>query len=200
MPARAASIPPPQAPDYAQPFVGWRVWDVVETDGELRLASLCFRTFWEPRRATSAVCRRSAVMLASTFLGPHEAPHQRCACGVYATRTGMRAAPYLSRHFRGTPGAVHRVAGRVSLWGTVVEATRGWRASHAYPQAIFVPTAPGGLRALLGGLRSPALPVEEIAAGLSCYGVPVEILDCAFPRELAALVEPQAPAPLLPPA
>jgi hypothetical protein len=86
---------------------------------------------------------------------------------------------------------VHRVAGRVSLWGLVVEGDGGWRASHAYPATIDVPTfRPRSLRPARR-LARPALPVEEIALGLTDYGVPVEIVDCANERELAKLLEPR---------
>jgi len=181
-----------RAPDFAEPLLGWRVWDVVESEGQLRLTSLCFRAVWRPQEETVASCRRSAQMLASAFVPPHEAPHGRCACGIYATRAAARATPYLSRHFRGSPAAVHRVVGQVLLWGTVVEAARGWRASHAYPAALYVPTAHGGLRSIVGGLRRPARAIEELAAELGAYRVPVEIVDAAATRELPELLEPGA--------
>ena len=77
--------------------------------------------------------------------------------------------------------------GTVSLWGRVVECTRGWRASRAYPSRIYVPQrpAPYWLRAE----RS-----EEIALGLTDYGVPVELLDAAAgrPEELVVALEAEA--------
>jgi hypothetical protein len=76
---------------------------------------------------------------------------------------------------------VHRVIGTVSLWGRVVECTRGWRASRAYPKTIYVPAtcAPYWLRAERA---------EEVALGLTEYNVPVELLDgdARGPAELAA--------------
>jgi hypothetical protein len=52
------------------------------------------------------------------------------------------------------------VVGEVSLWGTVVECARGFRASSAYPLRIHVPA-------------EAAKRNGELVAGLSEYGVPV---------------------------
>jgi hypothetical protein len=56
--------------------------------------------------------------------------------------------------------------GEVALWGWVVAGERGWRASHAYPAQIVIPS-----RRLDG--RTTVL--EEITAGLAVYAVPVTV-------------------------
>jgi hypothetical protein len=56
--------------------------------------------------------------------------------------------------------------GRVSLWGTVCECERGWRASHAYPAQLYVPIA---------GIES--VRAACIVDDLRRYGVPVRALD-----------------------
>ena len=174
-------------PDQAFPTVGWRVWDVVELDGALRLCSLAFFAIWVPRLEARAACRRSLV--GPTPGPPHDAPQERCTCGIYATRRAAQVLEY-ARDVRRRTDTVHRVIGRVALWGTVVECEGGWRASHAYPSELVVPTArPRSLRPA-GGLVRPSLPVEEIARRLADYGVPVELLDAASGRELARLLEP----------
>ncbi len=66
--------------------------------------------------------------------------------------------------------SVQWVIGTVSLWGRVVECTRGWRASHAYPKAIYVPATHGPY-----WLRAER--AEEVALALTDYGIPVELLD-----------------------
>jgi len=63
----------------------------------------------------------------------------------------------------------------VSLWGEVVECEWGWRASHAYPERLFVPQPP----------RDAAL-AEWIAKSLEGYGVPVEIVEATSSRGLIA--------------
>jgi hypothetical protein len=83
---------------------------------------------------------------------------------VYAVRDEAAAARYLVG--RNEPGDLHRVIGEVALWGWVVVADAGWRASHAYPARIVVPSRrPDGRRA----------PAEQLASALSSYGVPVDI-------------------------
>ncbi len=63
----------------------------------------------------------------------------------------------------------------------VIECTRGWRASRAYPKTIYVPAtrAPYWLRAERA---------EEIALALTDYDVPVQLLEANSrgPEELVA--------------
>jgi hypothetical protein len=107
------------------------------------------------------------------------APAPSCSCGIYATRQSQHALPYLSRFFRLAPRGLHRVVGRVPLRGSVVEASRGFRASCAYPDRLFVTTGRRRLRSWLSGLPPPTLAAEEIALALAYYGGPVELADCA---------------------
>jgi hypothetical protein len=182
-------------PDEVEPRAGWRVWDIVELDGSLRLCSLAFWTIWLPKREASATCRRSLLDAALTRLPPHPAPQARCTCGIYATETAAQVLDF-SRTVKHRLDTVHRVPGRVSLWGTVIECEGGWRAARAYPAQLYVPTArPQGFWRR-GRFRRSHLPIEEIVFGLADYGVPVEVVDCASQRELARLLEP----PSLPPA
>jgi hypothetical protein len=72
------------------------------------------------------------------------------------------------------------VLGLVSLWGTVVECERGYRASHGYPRRIFVPADAG---------EPWRIGWDEVALGLCRYGVAVEPLAARAadaPRFLAA--------------
>jgi hypothetical protein len=176
------------APDAIEPAVGWRVWDVVELDGAYRLCSLAFWTIWVPGRAATAACRRLLVDRSWSRLPDHPAPDERCTCGIYATATAWQVLDYAKR-FRLRSDTVHRVVGRVSLWGRVVECEGGWRASRAYPTVVYVPTARGGRRPFIGRMPPPRRPVESIALGLGDYAVPVEIVDCSTRAELVRLLE-----------
>ena len=60
------------------------------------------------------------------------------------------------------------VVGRVLLWGDVHEHERGWRASLAYPERLYVFGASGG--------RDDS-GAERLSTGLGRYGVPVEVLS-----------------------
>lgn len=181
------------APDAIEPILGWRVWDVVTLEHELRLCSLAFWSIWLPGEEIRATCRRSLIDAALTGLPAHAAPQPRCSCGIYATRMARQVLDF-SRQVKRRFDTVHRVAGRVSLWGTVVVSEDGWRASHAYPASIVVPTfRPRSFR-LTRRSTGSTLAVEEIALRLSSYGVPVEIIDAADERELARLLEPTSPS------
>ena len=113
------------APDYAAALIGWRVWCVVETARGLRLASVIRDQFWPVEIEAVARCEE-----------PHAAPDLHCCCGIHAAKTPATVRSYLRG--RNEPATITRVLGRVSLWGQVVEHEQGWRASHAYPLALFV--------------------------------------------------------------
>jgi hypothetical protein len=168
---------PLAAPDFAEPFEAWRVWRVLWKDGRYSLGSVVKPTLWPVRRSLQADCLHFPSLVAWLRRRPrHDAPEQGCECGIYATELDQ-LGQYLIEVFAGP--AAGRVLGRVSLWGTVVECERGFRASSAYPSQIFVPRDAGGHSG-----RSAA----DLAAGLEPYGVPVEVLRarCAdAPRALA---------------
>jgi hypothetical protein len=169
------------APDYADPFVGWRVWVVVEEQGELRLASVLYPTVWPARREVVAACRPRPRELA----GAHEIPDARCSCGIYAASSVEDAATFFDGRGPGTPRDVYRVIGQVSLWGSVLEGGRGWRASHAYPSRLYVPA-----RCLSGPSRRSA---GAVALALTDYGVPVELLDGMTKRRVCAELASELP-------
>lgn len=168
------------APDYFQPTIGWRSWDVVNEGEGFRLRSVVYDALWLPRNELIARCLHRTFTLPWRRRSAHVAPASGCGCGIYATREPGEAASYLDGRSWAEGLSVHRVIGTVSLWGCVVECRRGWRASCAYPHRIYVPErrAPYWLRA-----ERP----EEIALGLTDYDVPVELLD-ADPTGLEEVV------------
>jgi len=162
------------APDFAEPLEAWRVWRVVGCHGELSLASVMRRTVWpagEPLRAECLVPRAFGWLRRRP---QHDAPEEACDCGIYAADL-EEASRYL---YDSLPDALARVVGQVSLWGVVVECERGLRASRAYPGSLYVSR---------GTSRDPDA-VDDLAAGLERYGVPVEVLTDDRPT-LARLLE-----------
>lgn len=168
------------APDLFQPLVGWRVWLVVRDHGRLRLASVIYPTVWEPRREQVAVCRSSEPLprvegRTTRWRGaPHLSPHERCACGIYASKSVAHAASYFDGFGPSGEEPMFRVIGQVQLWGQVIEAERGFRASHAYPSRLYVPAV-----SLNGAVGANPL---EVARDLADYGVPVEVVDAFTKR------------------
>lgn len=159
-------------PDYAAPVEAWRVWRVSVRDGRVTLQSLFAGVVWEPAVALVASCtggHRSFWAPWRKKPNDHPAPELDCRCGIYGVRSIAAARSYLE-----TPPLLcrdDRVIGRVALWGDVVEGPSGWRASHAYPAELFVPSPPVGR----GGLRQRAY-VDEIVLGLEAYDVPVDLV------------------------
>lgn len=124
-----------------EPIIGWRAWRVLpwETLDGTKTYRLCavgtggIPKVWEPRRPVVAVC--------SDFKSTHEAPWPGHQCGVY----GVRDRAYLEEALaewvnmlQGGESIAAWAAGRVSLWGRVVECEKGWRAQFAYPFALTV--------------------------------------------------------------
>lgn len=168
------------APDYLEPVVGWRSWVVVEREGALRLRSVVFKTVWPPHAELTATCERPTrrLRLRVRRLEPHDAPLAACECGIYGSSDAEAAAGYFYLYSDLLRRAVrHRVIGTVYMWGAIVEAERGWRASCAYPREIYVPTREP---------RGRLVDAEEVAVGLADYGVPVHILGVRDGRGIAA--------------
>ena len=143
-----------RAPDAVEPRVGWRVWDVVELDGSLRLCSLAFWRIWLPRRPAVAACRRSLVDRARGHprpRRPRRAMHVRHLRDRDAARRGrlLPAVPAEERHDR--PGA-----GRVEPVGRRGRGHGGWRGAEGYPESLIVNgwTRGRGLRGRLARRRA----------------------------------------------
>ena len=179
---------PIEAPDFAEAIEAWRVWRVVRKKDGYTLGSVIKPTLWPVGQAFVAECLRTSA-LATWFRRKRgqaaPVPDADCECGIYAAWL-----PDIRHHLTDMPQAssVGRVLGQVSLWGTVIECERGFRAARAYPLRIYVP--------LDASLHSDC-GWDDLVAGLEVYGVPVEPLParCADAislleqRQLASLYE-----------
>jgi hypothetical protein len=132
--------PPPLSLEEVE---GWRAWSVVERDGVFVLSSLTRAETWEPGRPFVATCTRTQ----------HDAPGARCSCGVYAAADSDE----LARLGRIAGAAL----GQVSLWGRLVEHSRGYRAEAAYPTRIRLVC----VACLSEGRGEPATVVERDTSG-----------------------------------
>ena len=165
---------------------------VEEAEGP-RLSSVVYPTVWPPRCELVAVCqRRRQFHRWLTAEVPHAAPGEGCQCGIYAASDPTRLRPYLTGHAadaRSSGRLLGRVAGRVLLWGKVVECEHGWRASHAYPERIYLHS--GADWPLLG---PDQLSADQLGGALVGYGVPVERVACGTPGELVEALGREAEA------
>ena len=141
-----------------RPAVGWKVWRVEHDSDRTHLRSVLYGDVWPVDETVEAACHR---MLRTS----HAAPSPGCECGIHAGRTLEAWDHYLAVDVES------RVFGRVLVWGSVLEATEGWRAAFARPVEIFVPTA------VTDGAR--------VAEGLRSYGVQVHLLEVVT-EEMAA--------------
>lgn len=159
-------------PDFVEPIEAWRVWRVALFQGRVVLTSVFTSVVWEPAVPLAACCaigHRSLSRPWRVELNDHQAPDFDCRCGIYGVASAAAARPYLER-----PPVLRwdeRVIGRVALWGSVVEAQSGWRASHAYPVELFVPLP----AVVQWGLRRRAY-ADEMRIALEEYRVPVDLV------------------------
>lgn len=168
------------APDCLVPVIGWRAWDLVETDsGGWRLDSVIHRCIWPARTELVAACLTTRGHIAKT----HFSPVERCQCGIYAAASLERLANYVGQGLGPSPRL--QAVGLVSLWGRVLQHEQGWRASHGYPYRLWLPQR---------NSRDETIPQwERMALDLADYGVPILPLDCgSSPAILAALHEWEA--------
>jgi hypothetical protein len=158
-------------PDLIEPVEAWRAWRVGMRQGRVVLLSLFAETVWEPGVPLAAVCtqgHRSRWRPWRIYPNDHTAPDLECDCGIYGVQSVAAARTYLKSP---TLFRDERVIGRVALWGTVVEGSRGWRGSRAYPLELFVPAS----AAVRSGLRQRAF-IDEILLALEDYNVPVDLV------------------------
>jgi hypothetical protein len=134
-----------------EPVVGWKIWRVDHGEGRTRLRSVLYGSLWPPGRPAVADCKK-------LYRLRHEAPDPLCECGIHVAKSLEQW-----RHYLAVGG--DRVFGHALLWGNRLEGELGWRASAAYPLALYVPATLDD--------------AETVAEGLSVYGVPVEIAGAA---------------------
>ena len=128
-------------PDNAGFKLAWRVWIYHD-----KLLTSFNGDKWIPKRKNVAECCRlkmaSAVGHSAKRLHPlwEPAPNSNCSCGIYAVK---RMIPYTKPVYGesiGIPaGYGLSIAGKVALWGKVIEHEKGYRAEFAYPYELYVP-------------------------------------------------------------
>ena len=121
----------------------------------VRLRSPLYEDDWPPGTALVAACRAS---------GGHDTVpcSSGCGCGIHAASDPAAAAAYLVG--RDGPRVVHRIIGRVALWGLVAQAEHGWRGALGYPLELLVPPVRAD-RSLVD--------TAQLRRLLAPYGVPV---------------------------
>ena len=180
------------APDFCEPVVGWRLWSIGSEDGHARLASHVSPAVWQPGRELVAACsarRRDLRRPWRTHPTDHAAPAPGCTCGVHAMAAVGALGTYLpapDRPYAWMRPLVRQAIGRVALWGEVVEGSRGWRASRAYPAEVWLPQLDIDGNDIAG--------VEEIALDLADYGVPVRVCDGRTGRDVVSDLSPRGTA------
>ncbi|MBM3676824.1 MAG: hypothetical protein FJW96_02930 [Actinobacteria bacterium] len=139
-----------------EPILGWRIWRIAGS----HLQAVVWGVIWEPQARFEARCeeRPSSFWPSLGAPEPHQAPGRSCDCGVYAF-TCREDAELLAREK--VDGDVIAL-GRVSLWGRVIEAERGFRGQYAYPYDV---TLLGGSAQLARRIRSEyAIDVDHAPA------------------------------------
>jgi hypothetical protein len=103
----------------AEPLIAWRAWTLSggRRSGYLLRPIAGRANPWPRRRPARASCWWPQF---------HDAPDERCRCGLHAL-TEERALRWTR-----SPAVI----GTVALWGRVIEHEHGYRARFAYPQRL----------------------------------------------------------------
>lgn len=138
-------------PDGIEPVEVMRAWRVDVWHGWGVPTGLCSLNYveWTPGTPMVAQC------VAEIFRGEHEAPDERCSCGIYGA-TNMLQLP-VGHSF---------IYGKAKVWGKIVPGEKGVRGQYAYPSEFHLPRRSSGR-------RSVYLPILER------YGVAVVEHDTA---------------------
>jgi hypothetical protein len=118
------------APDLAGAVVAFRSWRLA---GE-RLMSPFIPCRWTGRvmHAECYDANRRLQRGVGWLDEPHDSPHERCQCGIYA---------YHVPGPRSWFGEAYWCEGVVSAWGRIVVHDDGFRAEHARVEALAVPSS-----------------------------------------------------------
>ena len=142
------------APDLIGPVVGFRKWRIVAG----RLTSPYVPLRWEDPvvHARCFPANRSLLFGQGWLDEPHEAPHPRCKCGIYAWHAPPPAGPVPDPD---------RAFGIVSLWGRVEVHEDGMRGAHAAIRALGYSPALGAAHRRTVGSIAERLGVELLEEG-----------------------------------
>jgi hypothetical protein len=113
------------APDLIEPVIGFRKWRLV---GD-HLTSPYIPLRWDEPviHARCFPANRTLLFGEGWLEEPHQAPHPRCKCGVYAWHELPRRSPVPDPD---------RAFGVVALWGRIEAHASGMRAEHAAIRAL----------------------------------------------------------------
>jgi hypothetical protein len=122
-------------PDGLPPYNGREHWGLASLachNLPPQLDSVAYHNLlWPARKQLTAICLRVHPEMTG-----NPVPQANCTCGIYAYKNRKTAETLL----RTMVADVHNwpvAYGSVNLWGRLIECQDGYRAEHAYPQAVF---------------------------------------------------------------
>lgn len=141
-----STIPPPVSLEkslVAGPILAYRYWALIGTQSPthrrydslslLSLRSLYQNELWLPGLPLVSSCSNAHPEV------EEGSPHASCSCGIYGMKQLQPPDQYVYTPNQLMPGTyLGPLAGRVALWGRVIEHTQGYRAQYAYPHTLFL--------------------------------------------------------------
>jgi hypothetical protein len=127
----------------AGPIIAYRFWAVRSRGDDTFLTSLnSSDQRWMPSMPMQAICNIRALRSSEGGHPRTSAPDTACRCGLYALK---QVRDYPDGWVDSSESCLRAIAaGRVALWGTVIEHEHGYRAEYAYPVVIW-PWRPANL-------------------------------------------------------
>ena len=152
------------APDLIAPVVGFRKWRVVAD----HITSPYVPLRWNERetRARCMPANRSLMFGAGWLEEPHEAPHPRCKCGVYAWHDPPQRGPIRD---------AQQSFGVIALWGRVEVHEEGMRGEYARIEALSFQPDLGSehvrrIKAIADRLRVAAVAYDDLPRAAQEFG------------------------------
>jgi hypothetical protein len=164
------------APDYIEPFYGWRAWHLSIANPERpRLVSITRSQTWEHPHIQAQCFAMHTIMGSrvchrSTTDSPIEAPNDKCTCGIYSAKRLHDVTQYVATDYASYSvyGPTVKVLGIVKSWGKIIEHERGFRAEFAAPVLLCLFMNPYVRRIDPSyGVRLPHVLSQDF--GIPCY-------------------------------
>lgn len=113
-----------------EPIIAYRVWQIKNG----LLYAYAQDAAWKPMERFEADCLLQSSIYGYPYFGARKhlerAPISSCSCGIYAFKEVELVVEHMAENEK-------LFAGRVALWGSVIECERGYKAEFAYPQVLY---------------------------------------------------------------
>lgn len=164
-----------EVPDFFEKVPALRIWRYTP---DARLVSLMTHVTWPVGEELEAQCLRSRWIPATDAMNCSEpVPNMHHGCGIYGVKRMDTVEDivfyYSGGHAARRPGSV--VAGKVLMWGRMLEGSYGYRAQFAECAALASELNPAAAEEAAAKYGVPIFSWEEMVAEVAKWGSKVKL-------------------------